>query len=164
MENYVPTRAKIYLAGPFFDAIQISTQDFVEKLCEEAGHPYFSPRKELVLSPTATLEERQGVFKSNVKHVKNCRLVLANIEGRDQGTIWEMGAAFAYETRVVAYSPDPTRKMNVMLSEAIEGYLPGLQAVKEFLKPKPEAFISVHGTRLAEVNWEVAQKWQGNTF
>lgn len=40
----------------------------------------------------------------------------------DIGTVWEMGAAYAANVPVIAFSPNPGRQMNLMLSESVRGF------------------------------------------
>lgn len=154
-------KAQIYLAGPFFKPEQIEAQEAVEKLCDELGHPYFSPRHHIVLAPDATKEQRQIVFKINVRYVRSARLVLANIEGNDTGTLYEIGAAYGF-TPTVLWSPNPERKLNVMLAEGVQGYAPGFEALKRFLTGNDRKEIS--GNSVRTFNSKELQQWNGDIF
>ena len=155
-------KKKIYLAGPFFNEQQLADQQKIETMCKDFEQPFFSPRLELVLKPDASEEQRSRVFQSNVAHVRGCRLVLANIEGRDTGTLWEMGAAYGFGTPVVAYSPDPSRKLNVMLAYGVRGYLAGWDAVRSFLNGR--GMEKIGPEQVPNLNWGAAQAWQGKIF
>ena len=147
------TSDKIYLAGPWFTKEQMETQGKIERLCIENGWHIFSPRIELTLTKQSTREEHQRFFFLNNHGLKKCKLILANVEGYDTGTIWEMGAAYAYNRPVVIYSPNPDRKLNVMLAQGAIGFLAGWEQVSAFLTP-------VHG----RFSWEVAKPWDKEVF
>ena len=132
------TRDKIYLAGPFFNQQQVADQERIEKLCEKHCWSFFSPRLECLITPESSLEERRRTFFMNVHAIRNARLVLANVEGFDTGTIWEMGGSYFCNRKTVIYSPNPQRKLNLMLVQGADGFLAGWDAIEAFLTPKDE--------------------------
>ena len=149
------TRERIYLAGPFFNGEQVATQMRMEILCERYQWPFFSPRLECLVTKESSMEMRRQAFFMNVHSIRTCRLVLANVEGLDTGTIWEMGAAYAYNRKVVVYSPDPQRKLNLMLAQGADGFLAGWEAIGNFLRPVSEN----------NFNWAVMEaKWTKEVF
>ncbi|MEK7093594.1 MAG: nucleoside 2-deoxyribosyltransferase, partial [Patescibacteria group bacterium] len=106
------------------------------------------------LGKNASQEDQQKCFFMNTHGLMKCKLILANVEGYDTGTIWEMGAAYAYNRPVIIYSPNPDRKLNVMLAQGAKGYLAGWGAIDNFLSPTPERTF----------NWGVAENWKGEIF
>ena len=112
----------IYIASPFFNPEQISVVVAIEKKLEENGLAYFSPRSEGTLGEM-TEEERQqskhDVYTSNINHIEDCQEMIAVIDGRDVGTIWEMGYATALGKRIVSYSNEGFG-LNVMLAESVQ--------------------------------------------
>lgn len=155
----IPTAEKIYLAGPWFTPDQMETQKRIETICEFNGWPVFSPRIELTLPKNSTKEEQARAFFLNVHGLRKCRLILANVEGYDTGTLWEMGAAYAYDTPVVIYSPNPDRKLNVMLAQGSKGFLAGWEAIEKFLIPQ-----AANEKRNYHFDWEVATPWKSEVF
>lgn len=147
-------REKIYLAGPWFTPEAMETQVKIENMCAKYGWPVFSPREECLLNPKSPKSEQERAFFLNVHGIKYCRLVLANVEGLDTGTVWEMGAAYMANKPVIIYSPRPDRKLNVMLAQGAQGFLAGWEAIEAFLTPRASQ----------EFNWEVPQKWQAEVF
>lgn len=162
----VPVRynGKIYLAGPFFNEEQIQVQTAVEDLCKKHERGVFSPRLECLIKKHDAMCVRRHAFTMNVLAIKEVRLVLANIEGLDSGTIWEMGAAYAYGTPVVAYSPDPTRELNLMLAMGVSGYLAGLHLVDSFLEARSVEAIPGIPESYPDFNWEVVKPWHAEVF
>lgn len=150
----LPTRNKIYLAGPWFTPEALATQEKIEGICEKFGWEVFSPRKELLLTKTSTKEDQERCFFLNNHGLRYCRLILANVEGLDTGTLWEMGAAYAYGRPVIIYSPNPERKLNVMLAQGAQGFLAGWDKVEQFLLPQDDRSF----------NWEVAEPWAREVF
>lgn len=161
-------KGKIYLAGPFFNEEQVSTQAILEGMCNELGWPAFSPRLECFCPPNATKEQQDATFNMNVEHVKKAPLVIARIDDFDTGTIWEMGLAFAYGTPVVAYTTMPEgRGLNLMLARGCVGFLQGLGKVHEFLKGTPaghkplaKEYCTLMSTKGRVPNWAVATSWK----
>ena len=73
---------KVYLAGPFFNAEQITWMEWLESICEKYNIPYFAPRlhgAKLDLE-NPTLTNRREVFESDVKGYLSCGLVLASLD------------------------------------------------------------------------------------
>lgn len=128
----------IYLAGPWFTPEAMATQVRIEELCAKLGRPVFSPRKECLLNPKSPIVDQRRAFQLNVVGLKLCKLILANVEGLDTGTIWEMGAAYAFHRPVAIYSSNPDRKLNVMLAQGASGFLAGWSKVEAFLQPDQE--------------------------
>lgn len=160
-------KGKIYLAGPFFNEEQVSTQALLEGMCNEMGWPFFSPRLDCFCPPKATKAQQDLTFKMNVDHVKSAPLVLARIDDFDTGTMWEMGLAYAHGTPVVAYTTMPEgRGLNLMLARGCCGFLQGLGKVHEFLKGTPTRLppsrhkeLNLLSTKGRVPNWHVAKTW-----
>jgi hypothetical protein len=73
-----------------------------------------------VCPPDASLEVQDNVFKGNMKHIRECDFTLVNTTYRDIGTIWEAGAAFALDRKIVYFCENlpPGSKFNLMLSRS----------------------------------------------
>lgn len=125
---------KIYLAAPFFNPQQLETISTVEGICDKLQIPYFSPRKECLCPPDATLVQRQDTFFKNVNHIEIAPVILACIDDFDPGTIWEMGLAFRASKPIIAYTRVPSRGLNLMLAQSCVGFCQGLPALEKVLK------------------------------
>lgn len=135
-------KKKVYLAGPFFSPTQIAFIEFLEKAIVEAGFELFSPRK-----PPAALEMnacvmeklapsddlRLRVFSDNVVNIEDADLMVAVIDDRDTGTVWEMGFAAALSVPIVTVT-NHTYGMNLMLAQTIVGHAKGQEDIKEMLR------------------------------
>lgn len=158
----LPQPRSLYLAGPFFNAEQISAIEKAEFLCEEYGVQCNSPRKFLVLKPRASWEERKLVFKKNLEMIQRSQIVLAMIDGWDTGTVWEMGYAHAIGRPVVTFTAKEG-KMNVMLAQGCNGFLRDWEAVEKFLDGVYSGVVG-GGDMDWEFNWEVAEAWMEDIF
>ena len=122
---------KVYIAAPFFNEEQLNKVKGIESLLEDAGVEFFSPRSEGSLG-NMTPEERKAkmgdVFQSNVDHMDWCTHMVAVIDDRDTGTIWEMGYGFAMGKGIVTYSAC-YHGINVMLNESIMYHANELQDI-----------------------------------
>ncbi len=78
-------KPKIYLAGPFFNPVQVCMMQRIESMFESAGFPYYSPR---LHSGSHLLSEEQKripemwdpIFESNVSNLEDCGAVVAVVQ------------------------------------------------------------------------------------
>jgi nucleoside 2-deoxyribosyltransferase len=90
----------IYIASPFFNPEQVAAVERLESLVKSSGHDFYSPRKDGVLIDMSADEKRKSakkIFSLNIHWISVCDAVIAIIDDRDAGVIWELG--FAYATR-----------------------------------------------------------------
>ena len=150
----------IYLAGPFFTPEQVVRLASIEALCSEFGILCYSPRKFKVLKPDASEYDKTSVFKDNIDSIKSATVVLACIDVKDTGTIWEMGYAFGTGIPVVTFTLTG-QKMNVMLANSCVGFLESFEDVKRFLKGHPTQYHEIEATGYwFQFNWDIAKKWK----
>lgn len=95
MKSFDHNSLYVYLASPLFTPSQNATLDKVEKMLSDAGILFFSPRQSGVdiskLEGQARLDAAQFIYDSNVEFIKQCNVMLANIDDRDVGTAFEIG-------------------------------------------------------------------------
>ena len=124
----------VYLASPFFRPDQIERVELVEKLLEKYGYSYFSPRKELVCPPNATEEVRKKTFEGNHNGILNAEMVIAITDGKDVGTIWEMGVAYQANIPVIGVAFTlGDNPFNLMLSESCFTTVKTPEELEDFL-------------------------------
>lgn len=114
---------KVYIAAPFFTDEQIKIVESVEAALESCDIEYFSPRSEGTLSKMSRDEQessRKSIFDSNVNNMGLCTHMIACVEHKDTGTIWEMGFMYAQSKPIIMFSADLS-KINVMLAESAFG-------------------------------------------
>ena len=155
---------KVYIAGPFFNPEQIDVTERIEAMLGRLGCNIFSPRVECFCPPTATVEQRVKSFQGNCNGIRSADIVLARIDDFDPGTIWELGYGYglrrAFESnpnlgelaspKLYAYTTVPSRGLNLMLAQSVDGFLQGLPSVWKFLQE-----MTLHGSD------KEAQKWRG---
>ena len=114
----------IYIASPFFNEEQVSFVETIEKALNAASIAHYSPRSEGILL-NQTEEEKQKnkrhIYKININMISACSKVLAVIDDRDIGTIWEMGYATGKEIPVITIS-NSSYGLNVMLAESVQAH------------------------------------------
>lgn len=109
----------VYLASPFFRPEQIERIEFIENTLEDCGYTVFSPRKEFVVKPNATSEDRKKGFTGNCEAIDKADFVLAVTDGKDMGTIWEAGYAFAKNKPILYFAETlGNNDFNLMLAES----------------------------------------------
>lgn len=114
LKNYT-----VYLASPFFRPEQIERVEFIETTLENCGYTVFSPRKEFVVKPNATSEDRKKGFTGNCEAIDKSDFILAVTDGKDMGTIWEAGYAFAKDKPILYFAETlGNNDFNLMLAES----------------------------------------------
>ena len=129
---------KVYLASPFFNPQQLSVVEKIEDLASSMPeYELYSPRKDGILidmTPEQRKKASASVFRTNCKRIVESDLVIAVIDGRDQGTIFEIGYASAFRhIKIVTYS-DEKFGVNVMLRYAVHGHVRGTTDLESFLR------------------------------
>jgi|SRR5699024_275095 len=136
-QRHLPLGKKhsVYLASPFFTPEQLERVELVENMLEEFGFSYFSPRKELVCPPDATDEVRKKTFKGNHDGILDAEMVIAITDGKDVGTIWEMGVAFEAGIPVIGVALTLGKApFNLMLSESCYTTVRTPEELRDFLE------------------------------
>jgi nucleoside 2-deoxyribosyltransferase len=141
---------KIYLAGPFFNDKQIETISRIEQEFDKYGFDYFSPRKSggviSHLSPEDRTKESKKIYDSNVSAMIDANILFAIVDGRDTGTVYEMGYFraltdhFKYKSERSAwenkrYSITYTNEnfgLNIMLKESVDAHVIGVNDLEKF--------------------------------
>lgn len=145
----------VYLAGPFFNETQVATIKKLETLLESLGFDVYSPSRdgEKLDMSTDSPELRATVFDSNVQHLSSADIIVAVIDDRDTGTVWEMGCRYGrwldrYNcSRDVSHKDDSRRDcpmivtytdndygVNLMLTESIACHCKGAAELEVYLK------------------------------
>jgi nucleoside 2-deoxyribosyltransferase len=123
----------IYIASPFFTPPQVAFVIDIEERLTQAQMRFFSPRKSGVLLDMNE-EERQAskaeIFKANIDNIDGATHVVAVIDDRDVGTMWEMGYAFAKAKPVISIS-NQSYGLNIMLAESVQAHVTELVDMME---------------------------------
>jgi len=82
---------KVYYASGWFNPAADEEERRILKKLRELGFDVFSPRDSFVLKPDATDEEREMVFKENIKNIDECDIFFGITDYKDMGTLTECG-------------------------------------------------------------------------
>lgn len=135
-------KTKIYCAGPFFNEAQLKTIEAVESVIALHDVDIFKPRNGAASAKKLNLdigagkdpspETRKGVFRDNVDNIDDADLIVAVIDGRDIGTIFEIGYACKAGVPVMTYT-DLGFGMNLMLAESVLAHCKGSKQLNDAL-------------------------------
>ncbi|WP_077303000.1 nucleoside 2-deoxyribosyltransferase [Virgibacillus pantothenticus] len=141
------TKARVYLASPFFNDEQVERVKRVEQALEANPfvEAYFSPRKEQLDSlPFGSPQWANAVYQNDIKNIDWATHVVAVIDydgetflhgerhGHvDSGTAMEIGYAVASKKPVILVH-EKGGIVNLMLSESCHAYLTSTDYVAEY--------------------------------
>lgn len=133
----------IYLASPFFTPTQLATVQAIEEaIAATPGLECYSPRKDGVLQDMSS-EERAAsyarVYQKNTDMIETCDALIAVLDEKDSGTLFEMGYARGYHGssnmtfHMFSFTSAVQTKTNVMLGQSTDGHVTGLSELKALL-------------------------------
>lgn len=93
----------VYLASPWFSPEQAEREKRVKSKLRELGVNVWSPKENCICSPISDDSLRKKVFSDNCSHIDDADVVFAITDGKDMGTIWEAGYAYARGKKVIYY-------------------------------------------------------------
>lgn len=131
----------VYIAGPFFNPEQLDLIINIESVLHANGVSYFSPRSFGVLGEMDPDERRSKtkiIYDKNIEQIRVNNVMLAVIDDRDVGTIFEIGYAAAlrdkFNRRKIVTISNKGYGMNVMLRESVDAHLHGLTNLADCMK------------------------------
>lgn len=135
---------RVYCAGPFFNSQQLETMVAIENVVDSFDETsIFRPRngaasakklnKDIGAGKDPSAETRKQVFRDNVENIDDADLVVALIDDRDIGTIFEIGYAYAKGVPVMTFT-DKGYGMNLMLAESVLAHCKGLGQLRHAMK------------------------------
>lgn len=104
-----------YLAGPWFTDAQMARIERIKSILYKQGIAYFSPKDENLFEPGMSTKD---VLAANLVAIAESRFVLAITDGKDVGTMFECGWAYAMDVPIlyVWLTHEPGQKFNLMLA------------------------------------------------
>jgi len=107
---------QVYIAAPFFNDEQKHILKTIETMLEVAEVGYYSPMRECMFVPGETKAE--DILRDNVDAILKADYLIAVTNGKDMGTLFECGWAFANDIPIIYVwlNPPPEGKFNLMLS------------------------------------------------
>ena len=124
---------RIYIAGPLFKPAHIEVIKNIEQLLDSLSCPYFSPREFGVIADEKMTPERmRRIYDMNIDMVAQCDTMIAIIDDRDTGTVFEIGYASAMSKNIITYSSQGYG-VNVMLAHAVFTHTQNLEELQQAL-------------------------------
>lgn len=132
---------KIYAAGPFFSPKQLATMEAIEAVIENFENvEVFKPRngdasakklnKDIGAGKDPDQATRRQVFLDNVNNIDDADLMVALIDDRDIGTIFELGYACKAGVPCITFT-NMNYGMNLMLAESVLAHCKGTGQLNE---------------------------------
>jgi nucleoside 2-deoxyribosyltransferase len=135
------TDVRVYIAAPFFNEEQLEIVKSIEAALQESGIEYFSPRSEGVLidlAPEDRAQHLKRIYESNVEHMLECNVMLAVVDGRDIGTIFEIGfftsKRMTEKDNLLITFTNKSFGLNVMIQQSVDAHLKGVADLNDLLK------------------------------
>jgi nucleoside 2-deoxyribosyltransferase len=126
-----------YLASPFFTSEQSALVKMLEVLLRNAGYCVFSPREHGPTLKDLTPAERQvasaDVFNKNKQGICDSEIILAVIDGRDPGVMFELGYGHALGKLIITYT-NQDFGLNVMVANCATAHVRGMAQLQELLR------------------------------
>jgi nucleoside deoxyribosyltransferase len=110
-----------YIAGPFFTPEQINIVEGVKQVLDTLGWSYYSPKDDNLFVEGQGMSPKE-VLNTNCDSIAQNNIVIAITDGKDVGTMWECGYAFAHGKTIlyVWLSRKEGQKFNLMLAASGE--------------------------------------------
>lgn len=124
-----------YIAGGWFNKDEVHCLDLLEDVCKEVGIRTYEPRHDSPqIGKSPTDEERDANFQSNLIAIKHADFVIASTQGKDMGTIWECGYAFAHGIPVFGFAPllPAGAPFNLMLAQSMMQVFTSTEQLKDY--------------------------------
>jgi nucleoside deoxyribosyltransferase len=129
---------KLFLSGPFFNEEETSRLNKVKNALESLGYEVYSTSHANKRINLIDPEEKNRRFSLLCEEIKKSDAVFAILDGRDPGTIWETGYAFALSKPVIAFS-EKDAYFSLMIDQS-STYLIGMDSIdnniEKFIKEK----------------------------
>lgn len=146
VQNVLRQAHRVYLASPWFTPEQMQRmEDTLAVLREwESSGPnrkVYAPYVELLCPPDAGLDVRKKIYDSNVREAAYADVVVAVTDGKDIGTLYELGYAACARDMHEMGSPLlfglalslGDRPFNLMLAEGLDAVCKTLDQLRELM-------------------------------
>ena len=119
---------RVYIAAPFFNEEQLDFVKRIEKKLLWNEIQYFSPRDGgdiQKMNKREVKKVKREIYEDNINNIAGCDKIVAVIDDRDTGTIFEMGYAVALGIPVISIA-NCDHGVNIMLAEAVQAHVRNL--------------------------------------
>ena len=108
---------KVYLAGGWFTPEMEEEHTRIFNTIKNT-YDVFNPREHSFIHENATEEDMNKTLMGNVTNIDNADIVVVIYDGKDTGTIWESGYAYAKQKPIIYYAEKLNGKsFNLMLAK-----------------------------------------------
>ena len=113
MQPYEEGKKRIYMAGPLFNEGDRYTNQVNSDALRALGYTTFPPQ-EIVITDESTALVKAACLYMDLKAIRLCDVLLANCNGIevDSGTAAEIGLAYGWGKKMVAYKSDVRNYFN----------------------------------------------------
>jgi len=108
----------LYLASPFFNDEQNEREAFVKSRLKAKSFNVFAPKDMTFIHPEASSEQREAAFQDNLNAIRKSAGIFVITNGKDVGTIWEAGYAYALGKPVIYFAEGLEGGFNLMLAQS----------------------------------------------
>jgi nucleoside 2-deoxyribosyltransferase len=128
---------KVYVGAPFFNERQLQVVLSIEAVLDQLRIAHYSPRIDGVLiemPPAERLAQSRRIFNLNKTGIRGADIVIAVVDDRDPGVMWEIGFAHAQlrPPKIVTYS-DVGHGLNIMVRCSVDVHVCGLDELRACL-------------------------------
>jgi len=122
----------VYIASPFFNPKQIQIVEDIKEALTEIGVDYYSPKDENLFENFKNMDPKK-IFEENVNNIVNKDAVVVVTDGKDVGTIFEAGFAYALGIPIIYVWLDRPEgaKFNLMLSQSGRTVVGSIEELKQ---------------------------------
>lgn len=108
---------KFYIAGPFFNEAQIAKVEYIKCILQSLDIEFFSPKDDCLFKPEGGHKMAKNILNANISAIFKCDAMIVITDGKDTGTMFEAGFAYANEVPLLYVWLDhaPHHKFNLML-------------------------------------------------
>ena len=111
--------AKCYFASPFFNEEQVEREESLKRILRTHNVALYSPKENGIVSVDSTDSYMKKIFDDNVMHLQICDIVFVVTDGKDVGTIWEAGYAYALNKPIIYFCETlGDNPFNIMLGQS----------------------------------------------
>lgn len=155
-------RIKVYLAGPFFNEEQVERINYLEDTLEKGFFDVFSPRQASHIKPGCSKEDMIKTFEGNTTNIDKADFVLAVLDGKDTGTMFECGYAYAKNIPVLYFNETRPADVGPNLMLAMSTQLPFIIQNREM---SPREYLEKTLHMIYEYGVSGSEKlFEGNNF
>lgn len=134
-----PGNILVYAAGPYFTDADKSSMDNLKSITDlidgiDVYYPFIHGYDyKVLMNKYAPVTAGKIIFAENIAMMDRCDLMLALLDGRDQGVSFEIGYANAKRIPILSFS-NSGYGINLMLSCSVFGHLSTMDNMKDTLE------------------------------